>query len=468
MPALLLASFLITSTCSFSFISPSTPLKGFKVLVKEKATSAAPLSLTKLTKLQRQSKRSLLDTRLDAIWSNEQAVQDYRDFLDNKPSTTDWKPDQPSCFVFVTAPNADPDAKRNPQEELLEQMVGGEDEVLRVTIDEDLVFPKEVNGNEEYPIYIACDPDLLPSFAGSAPVQALRKMYPPSPKLEDFVFFHHSGRISESLLRSNNLGSSDQTSALLNLGLKPAMSGGLRSHTFINGEISLGVDAMGQKKIAGKSITCGKWAGSTKSRIETTVKRTAAIDEGDNWSVVDLGFYRDVRRVIFEYGIMCSAFNLIGSVHSQTSKEELTYSTVALGYGDECVEMVRELSGCLRGSLAVTMMFGFEERIMEIAERGELWKMKIASIEDAGWDTTNGWWLNEMSLAQLEKAKKARIPLPDPLEMHSEYLGFIGKNIEVFDESTWDGKERKQGENWSTSGTSKDYGKFTPNNGVPW
>ena len=28
-------------------------------------------------------------------------------------------------------------------------MVGGEDEVLRVTIDEDLVFPKEVNGNEE-------------------------------------------------------------------------------------------------------------------------------------------------------------------------------------------------------------------------------------------------------------------------------------------------------------------------------
>ena len=75
--------------------------------------------------------------------------------------------------------------------------------------------------------------------------------------------------------------------------------------------------------------------------------------------------------MIFEYGIMCSAFNLIGSVHSQTSKEELTYSTVALGYGDECVEMVRELSGCLRGSLAVTMMFGFEERIMEIAERGE-------------------------------------------------------------------------------------------------
>ena len=36
----------------------------------------------------------LTPTRLYNVWSNEQAVQDYRDFLDNKPSTTDWKPDQ--------------------------------------------------------------------------------------------------------------------------------------------------------------------------------------------------------------------------------------------------------------------------------------------------------------------------------------------------------------------------------------
>ncbi|GMH85339.1 hypothetical protein TL16_g10197 [Triparma laevis f. inornata] len=252
------------------------------------------------------------------------------------------------------------------------------DHVNTLSIDDPLTFPDEISGHETYPIYILTPPDSLQTFASSSPVQKLRKMYPPSPRLEDFCFLHYGGRISESILRGNNLGGSDQTTCLLNLGIKAASSG-LRSHNLINGEIVLGVDAMGQKKIAGKSITCGKWAGSLKDRIETTVKATCGIDEGDNWSVVDLGFYRDVRRILFEYGILSSAFNLIGEVHSKTTSEPMTYATVALGYTDECVEMIQELSSCLRGSLAVTMMYGFEERVMELAERGEMWKVRVRS-----------------------------------------------------------------------------------------
>jgi len=35
-----------------------------------------------------------------------------------------------------------------------------------------------------------------------------------------------------------------------------------------------------------------------------------------------------------------------------------------------------------------------------------------------------------MTMKALAKAKEVRIPIPDPLPMHSEYLGFIGIEIE--------------------------------------
>ena len=241
----------------------------------------------------------------------------------------------------------------------------------------------------------------------------------------------------ESHLRKNNVGGSDQTSVLLNLGLMPSPSG-LHTHNFITSEVTTGVDSYGLKKKVGRTIACGKWAGSVKGRVEGVVKACTKEGEEENWEVVDLGFYRDVRRLLFEYTILSSTFNLIGQVHSKTSNEALTYADVALGYTDECVEMVQELSSCLRGGLAVTMMFGFEDRIMNLAEYAPLWKARDAKLPDRETDldeiaygNTNGWWFKEMTCATFEKAKAANVPLPDPLPMHTEYLGFVGKNVEV-------------------------------------
>ena len=78
------------------------------------------------------------------------------------------------------------------------------------------------------------------------------------------------------------------------------------------------------------------------------------------------------------------------------------------------------------------MMFGFEDRIMNLAESAPLWKARAAAVaENEGFDNTNGWWFTEMTCKTFEKAKAANIPLPDPLPMHTEYLGFVGKNVEV-------------------------------------
>jgi len=295
----------------------------------------------------------------------------------------------------------------------------------------DLNFPDSISGHDSYPIYICCHPDSVPFLLESEACQKMRKSYPPSPRLEDFVFLHYDGRLIESSLRKNNVGGSDQTTCLLNLGLDPTPRG-LHSHKLVSSEITTGVDSYGLKKKVGRTIVCGKWAGSVKGRVEKAVKECTGEGEGENWEVVDLGFYRDVRRLIFEYCIAASTFNLVGSVHSKTSKEALEYSDVALGYTDECVEMVQELSSCLRGGLAVTMMFGFEDRIMNLGESAPLWKSRPAAVAEAeGFDNTNGWWFTEMTCATFEKAKAANVPLPDPLPMHTEYLGFVGKNVEV-------------------------------------
>jgi len=184
-------------------------------------------------------------------------------------------------------------------------------------------------------------------------------MYPSSPLLEDFVFVSHDGCISETILRKNNLGSSDQTNLLLNCGFEE--SGGRYDFKLVENEVNLGVDAMGIKKVAGRSITCGKWAGSVKQRIEKSVMKNCGIEGGgENWELVDLGFYRDVRRILFEYGILSSAIRLVGEVHTKTTGDTLTFNDVAVSYEGEAIDLIRELTSCLRGGLAVTMMYGFE------------------------------------------------------------------------------------------------------------
>ena len=129
----------------------------------DSATSAAPGHVTlghSLKKCRRPA------SRLWNVWSNEQAVQDYRDFLDNKPSTTDWKPDQPSCFVFADEPGGD-----SPYSELLKSLPSEDDHVTTLS---ELSFPDKIAGHDEYPIYICCHPNSVPALLSSPACQKLR------------------------------------------------------------------------------------------------------------------------------------------------------------------------------------------------------------------------------------------------------------------------------------------------------
>ena len=62
-----------------------------------------------------------------------------------------------------------------------------------------------------------------------------------------------------------------------------------------------------------------------------------------------------------------AAFNLIGAVRSEPTKMK----DVALYYGEEVSDMLWEISGALRGHLAVTLSYGFEERVFGVGENAE-------------------------------------------------------------------------------------------------
>lgn len=59
-----------------------------------------------------------------------------------------------------------------------------------------------------------------------------------------------------------------------------------------------------------------------------------------------------------------AVFNLVGAIRN----EPTNMADVALYYGDEVSDMVWQISGILRGMKALTLTYGFEERIFGIAE----------------------------------------------------------------------------------------------------
>lgn len=59
-----------------------------------------------------------------------------------------------------------------------------------------------------------------------------------------------------------------------------------------------------------------------------------------------------------------AVFNLVGAVRN----EPTTLQDVSLYYGDEVSDIVWEISGILRGGKAITLTYGFEERMFGIGE----------------------------------------------------------------------------------------------------
>jgi hypothetical protein len=117
-------------------------------------------------------------------------------------------------------------------------------------------------------------------------------------------------------------------------------------------KVFLGMDSVGVDKLAGECTACGKWAGSIASRL----------DRGNVYCRTE--FYREWRRKMWERSIYDAVFNLVGVIRS----EPTTLSDVSNYYSEEVSEIVWEMSQLLRGWRAITLTYGFEERLFGVGE----------------------------------------------------------------------------------------------------
>jgi hypothetical protein len=71
---------------------------------------------------------------------------------------------------------------------------------------------------------------------------------------------------------------------------------------------------------------------------------------------------------MYERNVYDAVFNLLGVVRS----ERTSMADVSLYFGEEVSDVVWEFSQLLRGWKAITLMYGFEERIFGVADSTDL------------------------------------------------------------------------------------------------
>jgi len=279
-------------------------------------------------------KSSKTFTSLQATWSNGQAVREYQDFLASGKQEIAKESDGPS--VIVTSSN--PNSPATPLVDALMSLGNGIDVVLTPTSP----LPPIVGNRESFPIYVALPPNELNDF-----IKNLSDDW--KPKIEDFVFL--SGGpicgVIEPILKSYGYARDSMTQVLVSGFTTPGPIGKPRDLS-----CSVGIDSKGEDKMAGECAACGKWAGAVQERLEA------------NAITCKTGFYRDWRRRMWERAAFDAVFNLIGSLRA----EPTTLKDVAMYYEPEVSDMLWEVTGKLRGMLAVTLLYGFEERLFGFAE----------------------------------------------------------------------------------------------------
>jgi hypothetical protein len=284
---------------------------------------------TGLSSSQQQRHTSSTTSQLQmAVWSDSKAVREYQDFLASGLQEIERKKDGPSVIVR-------PEQGPNDMTDALQRMGMGDDLVLSPT----QTLPPTMGGNTEYPIYITLPPTQIESF-----IQTLSHNF--KERNQDFVFL--AGGFSygniEDVLREYGYSRDSMTQVLITgLEILPVIK-----------DIStkLGADAMGVEKWAGECAACGKWNGAVAERFEKNNLRCT------------IDFFRDWRRKMWERNILDAAFHLVGAVR----KEPTTLKDVALYYEQEVSDMVWDISQSLRGWKALTLLYGFEERLYGIAE----------------------------------------------------------------------------------------------------
>ena len=275
-----------------------------------------------------------------ATWSDSKAVKDYQDFLSSGEQEIVLAEDGPSV-VLISPNEAGLEFNQlNPVAQALIHMGGGADTILTPYQELPAVMGEGAQATSEYPIYITLPPTEILPF-----IQNLDEAY--SDRTDDFVFFSgglYFGNIEE-VLKEYGMCRDSMTQVMI-AGMEVDENG------IKDKSVNLGVDSVGEQKIAGQSAACGKWRGAIAKRLERNQLRC------------DVDFYRDWRRKMWERNVLDAIFNLVGSVR----EEATTLQDVANYYEQETSDMIWEITGSLRAWKAVTLLYGFEELLQGVAE----------------------------------------------------------------------------------------------------
>jgi len=270
-------------------------------------------------------------TSLQATWSDPKAVREYQDFLASGKSELELMPDKAS--VIIKPPEGGDEELAN----ALLAMGMGDDVVLRPGDD----LPEAVDGSEDFPIYITLRPPELVDFLNNLPESFGYD------RRDNFVFVAGGPKYGniEDLLKTKGYCRDTMTQFLIT-GIKFSK---IRPQ---DQSVNLGFDAQGEEKWAGECAACGKWNGAVAQRLERAAIRCRPV------------FYREWRRLMWERNILDAVLNLIGAVRDSPT----SLADVALYYNQEVSDVVWGISSILRGGRAITLTYGFEERIFGVAE----------------------------------------------------------------------------------------------------
>lgn len=222
--------------------------------------------------------------------------------------------------------------------------LGNGDDITMTPYD---ILPQALEGRTSYPIYITLPPYELKQF-----IQNLNEDW--KARSEDFVFF--SGTkvcgVVEPILREFGMCRETMTQVVVGFSM-PTVSGyGGVTRKPEDLACYIGLDTQGDEKWAGETQACGKWNGAIASRLECNAIRCQT------------SFYRDWRRAMWERALYDAVWNVIGAVR----EEKTNHFEVATYFDIEASDMMWELANGLRGGLAVTLIYGFEDRLFSIAE----------------------------------------------------------------------------------------------------
>ena len=247
-------------------------------------------------------------------------------------------------------------------------------------------LPASIGEQTSYPIYITVPPYELKTFIQNLDQDWLARA-------EDFVFFSGGKRcgVVEPILREFGMCRDAMTQVVVGFSLPTPNEHGV-THKPADLVCNIGEDSNGETKWAGESTACGKWNGAIASRLDQNAIRCKTV------------FYREWRRLMWERALYDAVMNAVGAVR----EEPTDHADVAMFFELEASDMMWEIANHLRGGLAVTLIYGFEERLFSMAEmRG---KDEMCELTDEIFDYMHNIFpgKNRMLLEYLNYAKDTR------------------------------------------------------------